>query len=227
MTGRDIKIGDYVEYVPDLEKCVVHSSYSGHKEDQFFFPSRTKFWRVFELGEEVKLMPVKSVGSLTLHGFEGYDHAEDLLNYISQAYVNVRYATRGRSLGSQKEPIPVSRFITVCVGEKKKAEKSFDGFDPKDVDRLNEYGLMPKKGSIWLAVKFRYLDLDEGEEYCNCHFVNCSEGNIGGACLQYLHCDEYRKTYLQVKGVFPIVYLRPEVRFEGKGTIRSPYKIVV
>ena len=35
------------------------------------------------------------------------------------------------------------------------------------------------------------------------------------------------KNYERVKGVFPIVYLRTEVRFEGEGTIKSPYKIVI
>ncbi|MBP3283911.1 MAG: hypothetical protein J6M02_00220 [Clostridia bacterium] len=222
------KVGDYVEYVPNQDKCVILARDSGHKEDQEFFPSKTRLWRVFRWGEEIELVAAKSGGKLTLCGFEGFQNSADILNYLSEAHVNRRYASCGRSLGSQSPMIPVNRGITFPIDAQGIVQAGVPRrFDAGDVEQLNAYDLFPsKRGMVWLAANYRILN--KGEEYCNCRCVRCENGDAVGVCLQYTHCGEYPKQFAQTKNVMPIVRLRPEVRLEeGMGTEKSPYKVVI
>ena len=222
-----IKIGDYVEYIPDLEECVVLAKQSGYSEDQRFFPSLMKRWRIFRIGECIELVSAKSVGSLVLSGYKGYSNSDGLLDYVADAFVNPRYAISGRCLGSRRTVFPRSRWITYYTEAQKQVETmTYDVFSNEDAEWLIAHDLLPKRGMFWYAEK--YESKEETEAYLGCRCMNGEDGDVFGVCFEFEEAGKLMKHYSHKREMLTLIRLRPEVEFEfGTGTLRIPWKMSV
>ncbi len=88
-----IKVGDYVEYTPDTAE--VNANYAVLTDITYTKGTPTK-WRVWAIeGNDVVIMPISPVGSLTLgeygspqKGFDDYKNAEEIINKVCKIYTN-------------------------------------------------------------------------------------------------------------------------------------------
>ena len=97
---RNLKVGDYVEYVPNMASAVLLASTSGYTADQTYYPSSTTLWRIFSINDGIiNIIPANGIGNITIRGSLG-NNMSNLLNTVSENYVNSAYATSARSLGT-------------------------------------------------------------------------------------------------------------------------------
>lgn len=223
MQEKKIGVGDYVEYIPDLEKCLVSAEHSGCCKEQAFYPSLRKLWRVFKVGECVELISAKSVGNLVLSGFYGYLNSDRLLDYVADSFVNPQYAISGRCLGSGRTVFPTTKWIT-CYNEDSAKIETVAHDSVSDAEYLCLHDLLPKRGMFWCAE--RYEDKEESDIYLGCRCMNGEDGDVYGVCFQHEECGEIAKLYSHKKGILVIVRLKDDVDFmDGEGTLGSPWKL--
>jgi len=218
-------VGEFVSYRPDMERCLVTKEASGYKEDQEFFPASLTRWRVFRNGEDVILVAGRSLGKLTLAGEDGYRSSIGILNYLAECCVNTQFAAYGRCIGSHQPMLEMNRWITRKMDAS--AYKTPTSFEQNDGEWMRDNGLLPKRGSLWMAEKYRLRS--EREDYKGVYAILCPDGDVVGRWLHYANGDgEPLKLRECTREVFPVIYLRSQLAIDGgKGTIRSPWKLCV
>lgn len=138
-----LKVGDYVNYIPDVGTYTVASGStgSGYTSNQTFTTGSNLSWRVWSINEEtgeVEIVLATAGPTLYLKGADGYNHAVDILNDLCETLysktVNGSKVATGRSINVKDIN---SKTTYSPIGEKNKDM----GFTYKDTKRLSEYGI--------------------------------------------------------------------------------------
>lgn len=229
------KIGDYVEYFPSVTQFTVKYEMSGYPEEQQYDPSKTTLWRVFRnITGGVEIASSSSAGLFSVAGETGYASIVDIMTEFSNAFVNSRYALRGRAMGSTQSSIG-----RIQVPQDWRAH--FNGYArypyydeeyTNDVNQIYANGLMTEKWlNMFLASRDMLIEKDKVQfgirklcptltafAYARLIF---SEDMIDDEMGEELVAG-----IIATGNIVPVVGLLPDVLVvDGDGSLEKPFRI--
>ena len=221
--GRDSEqgIGMYVEYVPSCKEYVVFPEASGAEKHQTYYPDAVKLWQIFKMEDGcIQLVSEENVGSLTLKGGDAYYNLVSTLHDMCSAYVNPDFAFGARSLGETKMSTPKSTMAHRDI------EYIFDA------KWMKEHGFSIKEESAWMASRdftvMNKRDEDKRKLFLHAISVDSSNHICGKLLFSKEGFSRNTQEFEATCGVYPIVTLKPEVKFwGGDGTKEKPFKLAI
>ncbi len=252
------KPGDYVKYIPTAKSFNMTPEQTGQNENQTFNTGDyTGLWQVLYNDETYGLQIISAdiVGSLTL-GHEdsdgdenirtaedeekvirAYNNAINTLNNFCRNYVDTRYATSGRSVGSN--PINPDYDVTDTVTlsfTPNGYENGNLGLKTFDMNYETDYNAMEiansqntngiRRASKWYWLASRYINSYEG--YATFYMrIIYENGSLDNAYLWYIYKDKRSLPEKRTGGVRPVVTLKQEIKANtGDGSEDSPFELV-
>jgi len=227
------KVGEYVKYIPDNNNYVI-KGIPDITKDQIYNPSKATSWRIFSNdGETVKLISSESIGNLSLwEGTGGYRDSVNILNELCQSYVNTKYATSGRSLGSADLWTYDIAKSDQSLGTLNNYPLAYgvEGFPYSDDFYINDLEILINNeltisDRIWLASRF-----SDTEDSITNFGVRYIEGNLSDNIKMYMKTSKGggAGSSQMVSGVRPVITLKAEVQIiSGEGSYTSPYEISI
>ncbi len=243
------QVGSYVKYIPNVQLYTVSSSETGYTSSQTFnTEDATNLWQILYKDSTygIQIISTESVGTLHL-GTEGdaskcrigYNNVITTLNSMSQKYINEKYATSARSIGSNPDN-PTDTITTVCTTPSNWPNGTYTGFKMLDtfcekdlaaMNTLTDKSLISIGSNYWLASRNLSANHSGSYIYDDCGFgiryiTNTGEGpkeyyiasvtDGGGLYTGWMH------TYSA--GVRPVVKLLDDIKIiGGEGTKEAPY----
>jgi len=220
--SKFLKVGDYIELIPEQESVVISSVDSGYETDQKIEVGNASKWVV--LGEEdglIKVTTAKSVGKLTLSGLEGYCNCVSILESISQACGNIGETIFCRGLGSFNSPqsrVKIRSFRGLYD------EPPFSSnFNREELKYFNSLGLEIAEG-VWIAA--RKLGGHDNDYSFNVSFL-MPDGSVYDEFLyKWWPPAGYVRGWSATHEVFPVLLLSPKLKIGyGDGTKDNPYRL--
>jgi len=100
------RVGDVVEYWPSKKFCTLYPETTGHKVYQYFNPSISTIWRVFNINREIiEIISANSVGMLFLGGEAGFRNGPKALKIFCSEFVDRKFVSKSRPLGFKEDCI--------------------------------------------------------------------------------------------------------------------------
>ncbi|MGN1302019.1 MAG: hypothetical protein ACI4U9_05840 [Clostridia bacterium] len=144
-----IKVGDYVNYIPDVGTYKVadgeygsgiDTTETGYQEFTTETGDSSLKWRILSINEEtgeIELVSATAGQSLTLKGADGYNHAVDILNDLCETLYSKTAKGKKVATGRSMSVADINAKTTYSpIGE----TNTSTGFTYKDTKRLSEYG---------------------------------------------------------------------------------------
>lgn len=238
-----VKIGDYVEYIPNEEEFTIEKSDTGASSDvKFKTNDYTGTWRVMYNDNENGLQIISTKGvtnRLSLSGKFGYNNAIDTLNSFCNHFANNKdFAVSGRCLGSnpQSSNDNVTTEEYYSAGALKVADENYK----YDLDILNKYSLHSAGEETLLASRYSKKNGNESVYQTYMYLRNIStSGDVKeeGEMLytvpsegmqvmaQAMSNMDMTQSYSTMSNyIRPIITLKEDVKVKsGDGTKDNPY----
>ena len=245
--SKNISVGSYIAYKPNITSCTVLKEYSGAEEDQTYNPSSVTSWKVFKNNDgQLDIISSESIGDLTLQGSTGYANYVYVLNSLCSQYAN-EYADGAVSIGSTKnwikEPAnatntdiansigiidtnayPIRHAITYCLVDKYPYEDThYLTTMPLEDNGYLEKSLRHGNDYVWIASR----SLDVRNSLSNFYVKRLySDGRISGDFLCHSYLSGKDSLFSHSYGVRPVVSLKEGIKITGgRGTKNNPYTI--
>lgn len=152
-----LKEGDYIEYVIPERNFEITAEKSGAEENQSYNTSSyIGTWQVLYNNSAYGLQIVssKKVGNLILKGINGYNNSIDILNEISDYYINDDYAISARSIGTNpKSPQDISGY----------QDFSQMSYSSRDLDARNYYIDYTRYNGLYKSVTSDDYEIDRNQ----------------------------------------------------------------
>lgn len=241
--GVEVKItkempeGGYLVYKPNKIEYTIDSTKSEVSQAQKINPSKTTLWRVLNNdGKNIEIISAESAVDLKLghsqiavNGRNGYRNVGQILDDISEAYVNPAYSNlgSGRGLGFSNEKsvetFTNTKYPMTLDAIRTKGNNGVpydDAYYIADINKFNVHNIRPDK-DVWLAS--RRVIADSSKASFGVRHLNQARG-IGYSNLFVFNKDKSMTSNVATKGVMPIVALRNDIMvIDGLGTKESPY----
>ncbi len=208
----DIKLGDYVSYIPSSTSYTIAKGDTGYSEDQVINPSDLKVWRVIRKNADGTVDLVSEyvpTNIISFTGRTGYYNYIGTLNKIAKAYEDVNYTIGSRHMGYDST----------------KADEYVTSYDAGDEGYLTDVDLVTKAigrlgaQRVGIPIYVTY--------WLASRTLNASSS------LQSVQRDTIYSNSLGDNGttgtlIRPIVVLKSNLRITGgDGTSDSPYQLKV
>jgi len=223
------KVGDYVEYFPNVTQFSVKPELSGYNEEQLYNPSKTTLWRVFRnVTGGVEIASSCSVGTLIVEGEAGYTNIVATMTGLANAFTNSKYALKGRAMGSTQSSV---RQIQIP----RDWEEHFNGcarypyYDEeymRDINQIYDNGLVTQEWSDVLLAS-RELLQSNGKVLFGIRKFSPTLAAFSHARISPNLGAPNTHVNDSVSGnVIPIVGLMPDVLVvDGDGSLENPFRI--
>ena len=243
--ARKAKPGDYVVYTPVNKNFTVLASKSGADADQNFSTSTyTGLWQVLynDSAHGLQIMSDDNVIELSLGNDTdlekaklGYNNGVDILNEISQSYLNATYAYSARSIGSnpyspqdtttQTYTLPFAVNGVTQIAWKVADENYLE--DDTQISRLEEqYG--SSYGDIyWMASREVSSYADDYVNF-NLYFNDLRITRAGRPTIGAFYNNKSDAPYAESNqityGVKPVITIKSSVKTTaGDGSLQAPF----
>ena len=240
-----VKIGDYVEYIPNDEKFTIEKSETGASSDIDFETNDYEgSWRVMYNDEENGFQIISSKGvtnRLSLSGKFGYNNAIDTLNSFCNHFANnTDFAISGRCLGSNPtSPKDNSESEEhYSAGTLKVADENYK----TDWETLNKYSLHSAGEETFLASRYTKKEGNDTVYQTYMYLRNITtSGDIKeeGEILYTVPSEDMQKmaqsmsntdmthSYSTISNyIRPIIILKQDIKVKGgDGTKDNPYQL--
>ena len=223
----DLKAGEYIKY----NTGVTSVGENGVVTCRVLYDATSEYG--VQIISDKKVADVTLGGSDWTTGRKSYNDAITTLNTETEKYLNTRYATDVRCVGSaptnqngkfvdknSENAGPATlQFTTSATGAKnmKAADKNYK----TDTTRLEKLNAMTTGEEYWLAS--RNVDSTSAECYFEVRHVY-DNGYLSAKALCYVHSYGSTKGYSITKGLRPCFSLKSDIKITGgNGTSESPY----
>lgn len=239
------KPGDYVKYTPVAKSFSMTPEQTGQDTNQDFNTKDYEgLWQVLYNDNErgLQIISVDTVGDLKLgndnndtKAKQGYNNLVNTLNSFCSNYVDSRYATIGRSVGSN--PVTPTDATTEIFtlpftyngntdSECKVADKNYetDYSAMKVATSQNITGIHNLGKIYWLASRAIYQNTIHASFYgCEVNETGTYEGKPMWACNPYNQSNKHSFLF----GVRPVVTLKFNIQIsKGNGSQTSPFELM-
>ena len=111
MLGYNVKVGDYIRFVPENTSYTISSSLTGYPENQTINPSELTIWRVIKINLDNSVDVVSQylpTNETIFTGLIGYNKFVGSLNTIASQYTKEGYVISARNIGFESQQEDVS-----------------------------------------------------------------------------------------------------------------------
>ncbi len=241
------KSGDYVIYEPISKSYIVTTGQSGYSSDQSFSTDgSTNLWQILYNDDSlgIQITSSKSIANVNIgrnnsnaNAKLGYNNVISTLNFMSDNYINPKYAISARTIGSNPENREDTTTSTITTPFKYNGStintgfKKEDNFYEKDFNALNTSinqdtnGIAKIDVSYFLGSRYVYTNpndcvvcyirtIDTNGSLNTSRIVACSDGaglsDTWGMCA--------------TSGVRPVIKLINDIKIlDGDGSKDNPY----
>lgn len=130
MLGYNVKVGDYIRFVPESTNYTISTSLTGYHENQTINPSELKIWRVLKINTDKSVEVISEylpTNATIFSGLVGYNKLVGSLNTIASQYTKKGYVISARNIGFANQSEDVSNI------------KSYNNFINKSWDEIKSY----------------------------------------------------------------------------------------
>ena len=99
----DLKVGDYVNLVPDVDNYIIDKDISGFNSNQTIHPKELSLWKIIRKNDDDTFDAISEYVSstdITLNGIKGYKNLPFLLQEVANQYMKSGYTTKARCIGN-------------------------------------------------------------------------------------------------------------------------------
>lgn len=240
---KDIRVGDYVQYLPEDKSITVEKEDTGYTSDQTFNISKDNYnegWRVLYNNDgQLDIISAESVGTLTLKGKIGYAKAIGTLNKIANAWADGgEFAVKARNPGyghgvdnllDEKIDDKTITIENISYDDAKENSKYEDIFNSSEIELIRGHAPHTEE-NVWVASR-RLAKNDEDAAFFVRQFKPGGvENNKDSVFDQIMYQDPSAKgqkstTTEASGGIRPIISLHSGLTIvDGDGTNKdNPY----
>ncbi len=208
MENSDVAVGSYIDYTG--------GSYTGK-------------WVVLRNnGGTIEIISKESVGDLTLSGADAYINYVKILNDECKAYVNSKYASKGRCLGatsSSLDQVDTSQYPLTFAAARERIFPYHDTYYTSDQTIIqSNSALKHSTGYVWVASRF--LQPGNGCSVFNACRMYKNGSTADWAALYRAYNDNSTADASGTYGLRPVITLKSRIKIVGgSGTSDVPYTI--
>ena len=225
--------GDYIRYTVPEKTFTMTTKQTGYENEQTYNTKEyIELWQVLYNDTErgLQIISKNKVNNeyLILHGKVGYNNCIPTLNSFCSNYVNPKYATSGRCVGTN----PINP-----EGTKELYEENFDFLYSQDLikgdtDYTEDFYRM-KDANIWYIQNNKSYFLASRGAGANSSRAGFSvrwvkaTGDIDGNTLWSINSTGIASSFGRADNVRPVITLKTGIKTNsGTGTFSSPYELV-
>lgn len=234
-----VSLGDYVSYIPTSTSYTTDTSKTGYDSAQTINPSELNLWRVLKINDDGTVDIISEYVSSTqvyFQGKKGYLNLVGYLNELAKQYENNNYTKSSRYFGyngqtryitdDSKFTYPAS-LTTSTSNNNSESQGGGDILFSDDYNQLkkaldNTLTTKPGESNVaeyWMASRWYYY-------YSSTHYIWLARimhysGQHNGNTM-YGYDGSSFHSYSLNYSLRPIVTLKAELTYSGKGTKESP-----